>query len=57
MLVIADAQGKEVRVPTDTVEERAILPLSPMPANFTEQINEPDFYRLIAYLLSQRPKE
>ncbi len=57
VLVLADAQGKEVRIPTDTVEERTILPLSPMPANFAEQITEPDFYRLIAYLLSQRPKE
>ena len=26
-----------------------------MPANFAAQIAEPDFYRLIAYLLSQKP--
>ena len=57
VLVMADAQGKEVRVPSDTVEERSIVPLSPMPANFPEQIAEPDFYRLIAFLLAQKPKE
>ena len=56
-LVLADAQGKEVRVARGTVEERTMAPLSPMPANFAEQITEPDFYRLIAYLLSQRPEE
>ena len=55
-LVLADAQGKDVRVARGTVEERTIAPLSPMPANFAEQITEPDFYRLIAYLLSQRPR-
>ena len=57
VIVMADAQGKEVRVPLNTVEERSILPLSPMPANFDEQIKESDFYRLIAYLLARKPKE
>jgi putative heme-binding domain-containing protein len=54
VLVLADAQGKELRVPAESVEERAVAPLSPMPANFAEQIPEADFYRLIAFLLSQR---
>jgi putative heme-binding domain-containing protein len=57
VLVMADAQGKEVRVPKDSVEERAISPLSPMPANFSEQIPDADFQRLVAYLLSQRPPD
>ncbi len=57
ILVLADAQGKDVRVPRDSVEERTIAPLSPMPSNFAAQIPEPDFYRLIAYLLSQRPTD
>ena len=52
--VLADAQGKEVRVPKSTVEERTISQLSPMPANLSEQIPEADFYDLLAYLLSQR---
>jgi putative heme-binding domain-containing protein len=57
VLVMADAQGKEVRVPTDTVEERTVSPLSPMPANFAQQIPDGDFYRLIGYLLSQAAKK
>ncbi|HZW31129.1 MAG TPA: c-type cytochrome, partial [Isosphaeraceae bacterium] len=54
VLVLADAQGKEVRVPKSSVEERQTSPLSPMPANLAEQIPEGDFYRLLAYLLSRR---
>jgi putative heme-binding domain-containing protein len=57
VLVLADSQGKEVRIPGDTVVERSVAPLSPMPANFAEQIPEGDFYRLIAYLLSRGPAE
>ena len=56
VLVLADAQGKEVRVPKDSVEERTQAPLSPMPANFNEQITGEDFDRLLAYLLSQTPQ-
>ena len=54
VLILADAQGKEVRVPKSSVEERSISPLSPMPANLSDQIGEADFYRLIAFLLSKR---
>ena len=54
ILVLADAQGKEVRVPKSSVEERQNSPLSPMPANLAEQIAEDDFNRLLAYLLSRR---
>ena len=50
VLVLADAQGKEVRVPASTVEDRKLSQLSPMPANLAEQIDEADFYHLIAYL-------
>jgi len=53
VLVMADAQGKEVRVPADQVEERSVVPLSPMPANFAEQVSEDDFYRLIGFLMSR----
>jgi putative heme-binding domain-containing protein len=55
-LVMHDAQGKEVRVPLDEIEERVPSPLSPMPANLGEQVSEEDFYPLLAYLLSQRKK-
>jgi putative heme-binding domain-containing protein len=54
VLVLADAQGKEVRVPKPTVEERSTAQLSPMPANMAEQIAEPEFYDLMTYLLSHR---
>ena len=54
VLIIADSQGKEVRVPKSSVEERSISPLSPMPANLTDQVGEADFYRLMAFLLSKR---
>jgi hypothetical protein len=55
VLVLADNQGKEVRVPGNTVAERSISPLSPMPANFVDQVSEADFYNLIAWLLTQQP--
>ena len=54
VLILADGpQGKEVRVPKSTVEERMTAPLSPMPANLVDQIAEDDFYRLLAFLLSK----
>jgi putative heme-binding domain-containing protein len=56
VIVLADAQGKEVRVPKDSVEERSVTQLSPMPANLADQIPDADFYNLLAYLLTQAPK-
>jgi putative heme-binding domain-containing protein len=54
VIVLADAQGKEQRVATDQVELREVAPLSPMPANWAEQVPEKDFHDLMAYLLGQR---
>jgi putative heme-binding domain-containing protein len=54
LLILVDSQGKEQRIPTNTIEERAQAQLSPMPANVAELIPEQDFYQLMAYLLSQR---
>jgi putative heme-binding domain-containing protein len=54
VLVMADSQGKEIRIPKASVEERTTSPLSPMPANLVDQIPLNDFYRLMAYLLSRR---
>jgi putative heme-binding domain-containing protein len=54
VLILADAQGKEVRIPESTVEERTVSQMSPMPANFVDQVTEPEFYNLMAFLLSQR---
>ncbi|MCC6418896.1 MAG: c-type cytochrome [Gemmataceae bacterium] len=57
VLVLADAQGKEVRVRRDEVDRKAVLPLSPMPANLGEEIPAADLGHLLAYLLAQRPPE
>ena len=54
VLVLADAEGKEVRLAKANVEDRSTAQISPMPANLVEQIAEPDFYNLIEYLLQQR---
>jgi putative heme-binding domain-containing protein len=55
IVVVADAQGKEVRVPKSSIDERTVSQLSPMPANVAEQVSEAEFYHLLAYLLAQRP--
>jgi putative heme-binding domain-containing protein len=57
VIVLADAQGKEVRVPKASVDERSVSQLSPMPSNFAEVIGEADLHHLLAYLLAQRAKE
>lgn len=57
VIVLADAQGKEVRISKKDIDERAVSPLSPMPANQVEQIPEADFYHLLAYLLTQRQQK
>jgi putative heme-binding domain-containing protein len=54
VLILADNQGKEVRVAKDIVEERSTSQQSPMPANLADQIPDAEFYQLLAYLLQQR---
>jgi putative heme-binding domain-containing protein len=55
-LVMYDSAGKEIRLPRGEVESRTPSPLSPMPANISDMINEQEFYQLVGFLLSQRPK-
>jgi putative heme-binding domain-containing protein len=55
VIVLADAQGKEQRIGKDTVDERSVTSLSPMPANLVDQLSEKEFYDLIAYLLTHQP--
>ncbi len=57
VLILADAEGKEVRVAESTIEDRKVAPMSPMPANLAEQIDPTDFRHLMAYLLSKRPAD
>ena len=54
VVILADNQGKEVRITKKSIEERIVSQLSPMPANLVDQITEGDFYHLLAFLLSQR---
>ncbi len=57
VLIVADAEGKEIRIPTKDIDKNRETMLSPMPANFGDVIPEPDFYHLMAYLLDQKAKE
>src|SRR5690606_33836798 len=54
VLILADQEGKEKRFDKNDVDERVISPLSPMPANWAEQIPEQELYHLLAFLLEQR---
>lgn len=54
VLVLANAEGKEVRIPSNEIDERTESPLSPMPANVSELMNEAEFYDLLGYLLQQQ---
>jgi putative heme-binding domain-containing protein len=54
--VVADAQGKEIRVAAGQVEESAVVSLSAMPANVAELMSEAEYYDLLAYLLTQTAK-
>ena len=55
VLILADAEGKEVPVSSSTVEDRRVAQLSPMPANWGDAIEPKDFRNLMAYLLSKKP--
>ncbi len=57
VLIVADSQGKEIRVPKSSVEERSTAQLSPMPANMADQIALPDFNDLMSYLLKHREEK
>ncbi|HEY1858906.1 MAG TPA: HEAT repeat domain-containing protein [Gemmataceae bacterium] len=54
VLVLADNQGKEIRIEKSTVDERITSPFSPMPDNFVDQVSKEDFYNLLAFLLKQQ---
>ncbi len=54
VVILADAQGKEVRLAKSAIQERNVSPLSPMPSNFAEQVTEGDFRHLLAFLLAQK---
>ena len=53
-IILADAQGKEIRINNADIDESRVTALSPMPSNVVEQIGEQNLPHLIAFLLSQR---
>ena len=53
-LILADTEGKEIRVPTADIEASSVSRLSPMPANVAELIGEENVPHLLEFLLRQR---
>jgi putative heme-binding domain-containing protein len=56
IVVLADGQGKELRVPKEEIDERVESQISLMPSNVPDLVNEADFVHLVGYLLSQKAK-
>jgi len=54
--VMANEEGKEVRVPEAEIERNVVTNLSPMPANMETALPQKEFLDLMSYLLDQRPK-
>jgi putative heme-binding domain-containing protein len=57
VLVVADLEGQERRIPLAEIASNRETQLSAMPANFVDTIPEAELYHLLAYLLEQRPRE
>jgi putative heme-binding domain-containing protein len=57
VLVVADLEGKEQRIPLKEIAVNRETMLSAMPANFADVIPETDLYHIVAYLLDQKAKE
>ncbi len=51
-LILADNKGKEITLPISQIEERKKSQASLMPENVEEILTEPEFYDLLAYLLT-----
>lgn len=56
IVILADKDGKDVRIDKASIDERVVTSLSPMPSNVAELVSEPEFHHLMAYLLSHRAK-
>jgi putative heme-binding domain-containing protein len=54
VLVLADQQGKEIRIQKAVIADRRVQLLSPMPANVADLLSETEFYNLMSYLLAQQ---
>jgi putative heme-binding domain-containing protein len=54
VLIVADNQGKEIKIPKSDIDEQAQTALSLMPENVAEIVPEDDFHHLVGFLLQQR---
>ncbi len=57
VLVVADLEGKEQRIPLKEIAVNRETMLSAMPANFDSVVPEADLHHLVAYLLDQKAKD
>ncbi len=55
--VLADAQGKEQRIPKADVDQKATANTSAMPANLDTVMTEAEYYHLLRFLLEQKVKK
>ncbi|QJW95329.1 PVC-type heme-binding CxxCH protein [Frigoriglobus tundricola] len=57
VLVVADLEGREQRIPLKDIAVNRETMLSAMPANFADVVPEADMYHIVAYLLDQKAKD
>ena len=54
VVILVDGKGALECLVKAEIEEQRITPLSPMPANFTDQLPVADFINVVGFLLNQR---
>ena len=54
VLILADQTGKEIQIKLDSIEQRRLTTLSPMPSNFGDLLKEQQMRDLLSYLLQQK---
>ncbi|MFO0935027.1 MAG: PVC-type heme-binding CxxCH protein [Gemmataceae bacterium] len=57
ILVMADSEGKELRINKADVEKRTQSNTSPMPADWGDKMKPNELHDLLAYLLTQKAKD
>ena len=54
LVVLVNAEGKQVEVPRSRIQAQQVLPLSPMPGNFAQVLSRQQVADLLSFLLQQR---
>ncbi|MBL9084560.1 MAG: c-type cytochrome [Planctomycetales bacterium] len=57
IVVVADAQGMELRLSEDQIDAQTTTSISPMPANLADTLPVADLYDLLSYLLTQNAEQ